>query len=94
MTDEDGCLWIAHFDGGRLTRHRPDGSIDRVIRLPVERPTACCFGGDGLDTLFVTSAPLNLEVGALRRAPLSGSVFAVKPGVRGLPEPIFGGCAL
>jgi L-arabinonolactonase len=90
VTDEDGCLWVAYFDGARLTRYRPDGSIDRMIPLPVERPTACCFGGDGLDTLFVTSARFNLDEAALRRAPLSGSVFAVRPGVRGLPEPIFG----
>jgi sugar lactone lactonase YvrE len=94
VTDEDGCLWVAHFDGARLTRYRPDGRIDRIIPLPVERPTACCFGDDGLDTLFVTSARINLDEAALRRAPLSGSVFAVRPGVRGLPEPMFGQSAL
>lgn len=89
VIDADGCLWVAHFDGARLTRFTPDGRIDRVIPLPVPRPTAVCFGGDGLDTLFVTSARINMTEAALREAPLSGSVFAIHPGVRGLPEPVF-----
>jgi sugar lactone lactonase YvrE len=88
--DAEGCLWVAHFDGGRLTRFRPDGDVDRVVPMPVDRPTACCFGGPDLDTLFVTSARVNLDAAALRRAPLSGAVFALRPGVRGLPEPLFG----
>jgi sugar lactone lactonase YvrE len=92
VTAADGCLWVAHFDGARLTRFTPDGHIDRIVPLPVPRPTACCFGGDGLDTLCVTSAcinMINMTEAALREAPLSGSVFAIRPGVRGLPEPVF-----
>ena len=91
VIDEEGCLWVAFFDGARVTRYRPDGRIDRTITLPVERPTALCFGGDALDTLFITSARVNLDEAALRRAPLAGSLLAVRPGVRGLPEPVFGG---
>lgn len=91
VADAEGCLWVAHFDGGRITRFRPDGGVDLVVPMPVDRPTACCFGGPDLDTLFVTSARVNLDVAALARTPLAGSVFAVRPGVRGLPEPRFGG---
>src|SRR5262249_54369065 len=76
--DAEGCLWVAHFDGARLTRFTPDGRIDRVVPLPVPRPTAVCFGGDGLDTLFVTSARINLTEAALTEAPLSGSLFALR----------------
>ena len=91
VCDAEGCLWVAHFGGARVTRFRPDGSIDRVIALPVERPTACCFGGPALDTLFITSSRQNLGEEDLQRFPLSGSVLAVRPGVRGLEEPLFGG---
>lgn len=87
--DADGCLWVAHFGGARVTRFTPDGRIDRVIPLPVPCPTACCFGGSGLDTLFVTTARIGLGEDALRAAPLSGSIFAISTGVRGLPEPEF-----
>ena len=81
---------VAHFDRARLTRFMPDGRIDRVVELPVPRPTTLCFGGDGLDTLFVTPARINMTEAALREAPRSGSLFAIHPGVRGLPEPVFG----
>jgi sugar lactone lactonase YvrE len=90
VTDVDGCLWVAHFGGARVTRYRPDGGIDRVVPLPVERPTACCFGGDDLGTLFITSSRQNLDAAALSKYPLSGGVFALRPGVGGLPEPYFG----
>lgn len=91
VTDAEGCLWVTHFGGARITRYRPDGGIDRAIPLPVERPTACCFGGPGLETLFITSSRQNLDEAALRQFPLSGGVFALRPGVCGLPEPAFGG---
>ena len=71
--DADDHVWSAHWDGGRVTRYRPDGSVEQVIEMPVPRCTSCCFGGDGLDTLFVTSAAIGLAV----PPPQSGDVFAV-----------------
>jgi sugar lactone lactonase YvrE len=72
--DTDGCYWIAHFDGGRVTRYTPRGEIDRIIEMPVVRPTSCEFGGPGLRTLYVTSASFGLTEQQLRDAPLSGGV--------------------
>jgi sugar lactone lactonase YvrE len=74
-----------------VTRYAPDGRIDRVIKLPVPRPTAPAFGGDDLRTLYITSANGGLSEAQLKEAPLSGSLFACEPGVRGLPEPSFVG---
>lgn len=84
--DADGCLWNAEYSGGRVVRYTPAGEIDRVIALPVSNPTCCCFGGTGLDTLFVSSARQRLSADELAAQPLAGSVFAVRPGVSGLPE--------
>jgi sugar lactone lactonase YvrE len=75
--DADNHVWSAHWDGGRITRYRPDGSVELVIPIPVPRPTSCCFGGPDLATLFVTSAAVGIDAGAPDRAPLSGGVFAV-----------------
>jgi sugar lactone lactonase YvrE len=89
--DADGFLWNAHWDGWRVTRYAPDGAIDRVLEVPVPRPTAPGFGGADLATLFITSAAGGLSEQQLKEAPLSGSLFACEPGVRGLPEPMFAG---
>jgi sugar lactone lactonase YvrE len=54
----------------------------------VTQPTSCCFGGPNLDTLYVTSAMQRIEPA---KQPLAGGLFAVHPGVKGLPEPEYGG---
>jgi sugar lactone lactonase YvrE len=41
--------------------------------------------------LYVTSAATRLTPAELARGPLAGGLFAVEAGVRGLPEPRFGG---
>jgi len=76
-------------DGWRLVRYAPDGRVDRIIELPVQKPTSCMFGGTDLSTLYVTSAVWDLTGDALRNQPRAGGLFAVDVGVRGLPEPRF-----
>lgn len=89
--DADGCLWNAEYGGWRLVRYTPAGRIDRVIELPVSNPTCCCFGGRDLDVLYVSSATQRLTPEELAKQPLAGGVFAVRPGVKGLPEARFSG---
>ena len=89
--DAEGYLWNARWDGGRVVRHAPDGSVDREIVLPVPRVTSVAFGGEDLSTLYITTASTGLSEAQLAAAPLSGSLFACRPGVRGLPEPAFAG---
>jgi sugar lactone lactonase YvrE len=88
--DSEGYLWSAHWGGWRITRYKPTGEIDRVIEMPVEQPTSCCFGGEDLDILFVTSASRDLTPAQLSRGPQAGALFTLHPGVKGLPEPLFG----
>ncbi len=76
--DEDGCLWIACAFGRALARFTPAGALDRLVPVPVLAPTMAAFGGAGLDTMYVTS------IGA--GGPPAGSLLALDPGVRGLPE--------
>ena len=52
--DSQGFLWSAKWDGYRISRYNPEGKLDREISMPVQRPTSCIFGGENLDTLFVT----------------------------------------
>ena len=85
--DADGGVWNAEFNSSRLVRYAPDGSIDRMVALPVPRPTCCAFGGPDLDVLFVTTASQNLTDDELRAQPLAGALLRLDVGMRGLPEP-------
>lgn len=82
--DADGCYWICGNDAGLVHRFTPAGKLDRSLAVPVKKPAMCAFGGAGLDTLFVTS--IRPEGVDLSDQPLAGGVFALRPGVRGLPE--------
>jgi sugar lactone lactonase YvrE len=84
--DEDGGIWVALWGGGAIQRYGADGSLLTSVRLPVERPTSCAFGGRDRTTLFVTTARAGLDEIALARQPHAGHVFRIDGlGVRGLP---------
>ncbi len=84
--DAEGGIWVALWDGGRLHRYAPDGSLTATVALPVRRPTSCAFGGHDLATLFVTTALVGLEDEALVTERGDGLVFAIRGlGVRGMP---------
>jgi sugar lactone lactonase YvrE len=89
--DSEGFVWNAVFDGGCLVRYDPNGRIDRVVPLPVTRPSACTFGGPDLATLYVTTARFRLPPEKLATERSAGGLLAVDVGVRGLPEPFFAG---
>jgi L-arabinonolactonase len=83
--DAEGGYWLAAVGAGALRRYRPDGTLDRVITLPFSNPTKPTFGGPELDVLYVTSTKLRM---GLKAGEGNGGLYAVKPGVRGLPEPL------
>ena len=86
-TDAAGALWVAHWGGGRVSRFMPDGRLDRAIELPALQITSCCFAGEHLDRMFVTSA----AIGVGDEEPLAGCLFEITPGVRGSPVSPWGG---
>ena len=87
--DVDGCYWTCANDAGQLLRFTPDGKLDRCIPLPVKKPSMCAFGGARFDTMYVTSIRPQVETDLIDQ-PLAGAVFALLPGVQGLPETEFG----
>jgi len=90
--DADGCYWMAGVGGWQLVRLTPKGEIDRIIELPVERPSKPMFGGADLDVLFVTSIGTGLTPGTEERQPHAGGLFAMTGlGIQGLPQTRFAG---
>jgi sugar lactone lactonase YvrE len=89
--DSEGFLWNCRWDGGCIIRWAPDGTIDRIVEFPCRRVTSCIFGEADLDTLYVTTVRYGLSESELAEQPLAGSIFALDPGVKGLPDGQFAG---
>lgn len=85
-TDAEGCLWVAHWGGGRISRFSPAGEHLRSIALPATNITSLAFAGPALDRLFVTSSAEGHE-----DEPEAGALFEVDAGVCGLPATAFAG---
>lgn len=77
--DRLGGVWMAHWDGGGVSRVRPDGIYDRFISLPVRGTTSLTFYGAALDSLAVTTS---WKVQRLH--PASGHLFSLGKDVLGL----------
>ena len=89
--DIEGFVWIAVWDGWRVTRYDPQGRAKHSVNLPVQRPTCPMFGGPELNIIYVTSASIGLSDQDLKEQPLAGGLFAFKADVPGLPEMRFKG---
>lgn len=79
--DAEGFVWVAHYGGSRLSRFRPDGTIERTIAMPTLQITKCAFGGADLRTLYVTSAAHRRP---LAEEPMAGFLFKISVDTPGL----------
>jgi L-arabinonolactonase len=88
--DTDGNMWVAICEGWVVLCLTPQGKVERVIEMPVKCPASCMFGGPDLDLLFVPS--INPAFLGRTPQPQEGATFVIEGlGVRGLPEPRYGG---
>jgi sugar lactone lactonase YvrE len=89
--DADGCLWVAIWGAGQVRRYSPDGTLIRTIEVPAPHTTCVAFAGPELATMVITTATKDLSPEQLAEYPLSGRLFTVDAGVRGLPLPWWSG---
>lgn len=87
--DGEGALWIAYWDGWKIVRYDREGRRVAQIDLPVQCPSSCAFGGRHLDELYITSAWEELSEEQRAAQPLAGDLFRIRPGIKGLPRPLF-----
>ena len=78
--DADGNVWVAIWGGSAVQKYSPDGVLMRAIETPVSLVTSCAFGGNDLQTLYITTARGRDSDG------LGGSVFWCRPGAEGKPN--------
>jgi sugar lactone lactonase YvrE len=83
--DVQGNLWVAMFEGKRVLQISPAG----VILQNIEAPVLCCtmpaFGGDDMQTLYLTTARHNRSEVELAREPALGCVFSMRVNAAGVP---------
>ena len=91
ITDSEGCIWNSEWDGARVVRYTPDGTVDRIVNVPARRATCAAFGGPDLKTLYITSAWDRMSQSEREEWPLSGNLFAIDVDIPGLPDPKYGG---
>lgn len=77
--DEEGMLWIAHWDGWQVARWNPNtGEKLLSVQIPAARVTSCCFGGPNLNDLYITTAKVGLSKEDEALQPLAGSLFYIR----------------
>lgn len=85
--DAEGYLWVALIFAAKIGRFAPDGTLDRLVDAPTDLPSSVAFGGDDLDTLYVTSIRDSGSGRAISKGERGGCLFAIEGlGIRGLPE--------
>lgn len=94
--DVDGRVWIAIYRAGKIAAFRPNGTLERVIEMPVKLVSSVAFGGPDLDRLYVTTIAHDVAAGGEEGQNAvdeqAGSLFVVEGlDARGRPEPEFGG---
>ena len=90
--DAEGMIWIAHWNGGRVTCWDPRTSrLKQTIHIPASQVTSCAFGGPYLDELYITTARIGLTPQELVNQPHAGGVFRVRLGVAGVEAAEFAG---
>ena len=85
--DEDGCYWIACVFGSAVARLTPSGRVDRIVEVPVDKPTKPAFGGPNSSILFVTSIGGGASHPRYDDPGLNGRLLAIDVGVSGVAEP-------
>jgi sugar lactone lactonase YvrE len=88
--DADGFLWNAEWGASRVVRYAPTGEVDRVIAMPVTRPSCPAFGGPDLRTMFVTTARYLMSPEEDRTDVDAGALYAITlDDVQGMPANLF-----
>jgi sugar lactone lactonase YvrE len=80
--DAEGYLWNCRFFGGCIVRVAPNGSVDRVIEMPVRDVTTCTFGGGDRKTIYVTTASPDAPIWNR----FGGGLYSIETAIEGQPE--------
>jgi sugar lactone lactonase YvrE len=91
--DGDGFIWSVRTVAGYIRQYDPNGRLAQKIKMPVKYSTSCIFGGEKLDTLYITSLRTTMytQPDDVAAEPELGDLFRMKVDATGIPEPKFRG---
>ncbi len=76
---EDGSIWVAIADGGKVMVFEPDGAVRTEIPTPLPMVTSVCFGGADLRDFYIVTGSRN---GPRENC---GTIYRMRTDVSGLP---------
>ena len=79
--DVEGGVWVAVVRYGEVVRFKPDGTLQRRIKIPATMVTSLCFGGNDMMDLYVVTADNGEDAGR------KGTIFRTRADVPGLAVP-------
>lgn len=86
IIDQDGYLWNAEFNGGRVVRYDENGNVNMIVNVPEPYVTCATFGGKDLDMLYVTTSSARMSDEEKNKYEHFGALYAVKLPVKGCKE--------
>lgn len=82
--DADGNLWVAMWGGSKVICYQPStGTKLEEINVPTKYVTCCTFGGEDMQTLFITTAKNGQKSG--------GDLYSIHLNVKGIKTSRCGG---
>lgn len=77
--DSEDNIWLGLWGGNAVLEIKADGSFGKKIDVPAIKASSCCFAGEQLDDLIITTASKDDE----EEYPLSGYTFIEKVNAKG-----------
>ena len=85
--DSGGHLWSARWNGRCVVHYDETGREVERITMPTDKITSAAFGGDGLETMYITSAGGGAEGDSGGTDEAAGALFSLRvKGATGVPE--------
>lgn len=83
--DANGDLWLSLWGEGRVDHFNRAGEVVDSVAVAAPHSTSLCFGGEGLKTMFCTSAVFDMSDQDQAKFPNRGDLFFVELAVHGRP---------
>ncbi len=78
--DSDDNIWLAVWGGSRVEKRcGKTGKLLDTVNVPAEHTSSCCFGGDDMTTLYITSSGDGLT------GKFDGCIFKCEVEAKGVP---------